>query len=262
MKIITLGNNKGGTGKTTITTHLGVALSKTNHRVLVIDNDSQCNATSLLLSDINFKYSMYDFLTDAVDMNREYVVRTSFPRLYCLPNIVDTSGLSLKFVKLYPNSLFILKNALEKIKDDFDYILIDCPPTLDLPMSMALCASQAVIIPVEVGSQHSIDGLDKCLDLIDAMQEFNPELSFLKLLMNRADKRTSITKIMIDEIKRNYAGEYFETIISICTALQQAEYLRKTLFEYSQTHPALKFYKQLAKEITTLLPADGKPTSV
>ena len=257
MKIITIGNNKGGTGKTTITTHVGIALSKKKYRILIVDNDSQCNATSLLLSGVNFKYSMYDFLTDSVDIDREYAVRTSFPGLYCLPNIVDTSGLSLDFMKLYPDSLFILKNALEKIQNEFDYILIDCPPTLDLPMSMALCASQAVIIPIEVGSRHSIDGLDKCLDLIDAMQEFNPELNFLKLVMNRADKRTSITKIMTAEIQKNYSGEYFETIISICTALQQAEYLRKTLFEYSPTHPALKFYKQLATEIITLLPAEG-----
>jgi len=257
MKILTIGNNKGGTGKTTITTHVGIALSKKNYRVLVVDNDSQCNATSLLLSGVNFKHSMYDFLTDTVDINREYAVRTSFPGLYCLPNIVDTSGLSLDFMKLYPDSLFILSHALEKIQDDFDYILIDCPPTLDLPMSMALCASHAVIIPVEVGSRHSMDGLDKCLDLIDAIQEFNSNLNFLKLVMNRADKRTSITKIMIDEIQTKYAGEYFETIISICTALQQAEYLRETLFKYSPTHPALKFYKQLAKEIITLLPAEG-----
>jgi chromosome partitioning protein len=256
MKIITVGNNKGGTGKTTITTHVGIALAKLNHRVLILDNDSQCNATSLLVSSVNFKYSMYDFLTDPVDMTRDYEISTSFPRLYCLPNIVDTSGLSLDFMKLYPDSLFILRNSLEKIQDKYDYILIDCPPTLDLPMSMALCASDAVIIPVEVGSKHSIDGLDKCLDLIEAMQEFNPRLTFLKLVMNRADKRTSITKIMIDEIKRNYANEYFETIISVCTALQQAEYLRKTLFEHSPTHPALKLYKQLAKEVSTfLLPA-------
>jgi chromosome partitioning protein len=257
MKIITIGNNKGGTGKTTITTHVGVALSKLNHRVLIIDNDSQCNATSLLLSGVNFKYSMYDFLTDPNDSNKEYEVKTSFPNLSCLPNVVDTSGLSLDFTKAYPDSLYIIKIALQKMKNKYDYILIDCPPTLDIPMSMALCASHAVIIPVEVGSLHSIDGLDKCLDLIEAMQELNPQLNFLKLVMNRADKRTSISKIMIEEIKRNYSGEYFETIISVCTALQQAEYLRKTLFEYSQTHTALKLYKQLAKEIVTLLPLKG-----
>ena len=180
-----------------------------------------------------------------------------FPNLYCLPNIVDTSGLSLEFTKGYPESLYIMKLALEKIKGKYDYILIDCPPTLDIPMSMALCASHAVIIPVEVGSLHSIDGLDKCLDLIEAMQQLNPNLSFLKLVMNRADKRTSISKIMIEEIKRNYKDEYFETIISVCTALQQAEYLRQTLFEYSQTHTALKLYRQLANEIITLLPSKG-----
>ncbi len=257
MKIITIGNNKGGTGKTTITTHLGVALSKLNNRVLVIDNDSQCNATSLLLSGVNFKYSMYDFLTDSKDDKKEYEVSTSFQNLYCLPNTVDTSGLSLEFTKKYPDSLFTMKIALEKIQNKYDYILIDCPPTLDVTMSMALCASHAAIIPIEVGSLHSIDGLDKCLDLIGAMQEFNPQLNFLKLVMNRADKRTSISKIMIDEIKRNYKNEYFETIISVCTALQQAEYLRKTLYEYSQTHISLKLYKQLAKELLTLLPAKG-----
>lgn len=257
MKVITVGNNKGGTGKTTITTHVGVALSKLNNRVLILDNDSQCNATSLLLSGINFKFSMYNLLTDPNNESLDYEIRTSFPNLYCIPNIVDTSGLSLHFTKTYPDSLFVIKAAIERLKGKYDYVLIDCPPTLDLPMSMALCASDAVIIPVEVGSLHSIDGLDKCIDLISAMQEFNPRLSFLKLVMNRADKRTSISKIMIDEIKTKYAGEYFETIVSVCTALQQAEYLRKTLFEYRPTDSSLKYYKQLAKEIVILLPKQG-----
>lgn len=254
MNIITVGNNKGGTGKTTITTHVGVALSKLNNRVLVIDNDSQCNATSLLLSGKKFKYSMYDLLTEPTNTDIECEIPTNFPNLYCIPNIVDTSGLSLHFTQTYPDSLFTMKVALERMKEKYDYILIDCPPTLDIPMSMALCASDAVIIPVEVGSIHSIDGLDKCLDLIEAMQKFNPQLNFLKLVMNRADKRTSISKIMIEEIKKNYEKEYFETIVSVCTALQQAEYLRKTLFEYRPTDSALKYYKQLAKEIVTLLP--------
>lgn len=256
MKIITIGNNKGGTGKTTITTHVGVALSKLNYRVLIIDNDSQCNTTSLLLSGVNFKYSMYDFLTDGPDNNKkEYEVRsTFFPNLYCIPNIVDTSGLGLEFMKTYPESLYTMERALQNIKNKYNYILIDCPPTLDLPMSMALCASDAVIIPVEVGSLHSIDGLDKCLDLIGAMQGLNPRLNFLKLVMNKADKRTSISKTMISEIQSDYAGECFKTIVSVCTAIQQAEYMRKTLFEYSPTNSSLKLYKQLAKEIVSLLP--------
>jgi len=252
MNIITVGNNKGGTGKTAITTHVGVALSKLQKKVLIIDNDSQCNATSLLLSDKKFKYSMYDFLSDPAN-DIECEVTTKFPNLYCIPNIVDTSGLSLRFARNYPESLYTMRTALDKIKDKYDYILIDCPPTLDIPMSMALCASNAVIIPVEVGSIHSLDGLDKCLELIDAMMEFNPVLNFLKLVMNKADKRTSISKIMIDEIKNKYQNKYFETVISVCTAIQQAEYLRKTLFEYRPTDGALHSYKNLAKEIVTSL---------
>ena len=257
MNIITIGNNKGGTGKTTITTHLGVALAKLNKKVLIVDNDSQCNATSLLLSNVNFKHSMYDLLTNPEDYSKNYEIRTHFSNLFCIPNTIDTSGLNLEFTKTYPDCLHTMDIAFKKMQGKYDYILIDCPPTLDIPMSMALCASDGVIIPVEVGSMHSLDGLENCLDLIEAMQLLNPKLNFLKLAMNRADKRTSITKQMIHGIKESYPGKYFETIISICTAIQQAEYLRKTLFEYRPTEAALRSYKELAKEVINLLPVKG-----
>nr|WP_281255699.1 ParA family protein [Desulfamplus magnetovallimortis] len=222
-------------------------------KVLLIDNDPQCNSTSIIgaTSKQNTLYSLLsqETISDQCNLS-DFISTTPFEKLWCLPNSLDSSGNSLFFTQNFPDSLFYLRNKIRnQAIEKFDYTIIDCPPTLDTPLGMALCASDAIIIPVEVGSMHSIDGLNHVLELVSAMQQFNPELTFLKLVMNKADRRTAISKAMITEIQENYPEKYFETILPICTAVQQAEYLRKTLFSHAPTINMISTYKSLAKEL-------------
>jgi len=251
--IITIGNNKGGTGKTAIATHLSIALSKHKKKVLLIDNDSQCNTTNIIgvTPPPKTLYTLLspDTINEPCNLS-DFIMTTPFEKLWCLPNSLDASRLSLFFAEKFPDSLSFLRNKIrQQALEKFDYTIIDCPPTLDTPLGMALCASDAIIIPIEVGSMHSIDGLNHVLELVSAMQSLNPGLKFLRLVMNKADRRTAVSKAMIAEIEENYKGQYFTTILPVCTAVQQAEYLRKTLFAHSPTSQMLSNYKLLAKEL-------------
>lgn len=250
--IITIGNNKGGTGKTTVATHLSVALSKLNKKVLLIDNDTQCNASRLMTR--NPKSHLGDLLNPAtIDEPcnlSDFISSTSFDDLWCLPNSLEASGLGIFFAQKFPDSLYYLRRKIrDQALNKFDFVIIDCPPTLDTTFGMALCASDAVIVPVEVGSVHSLDGLVQVLKLVEEMQNLNTELTFMKLIMNKSDMRTVVTKSIIAQIKENYADMHFNTILPVCTAIQQAEFFRKTLFTHSPTSTTIPKYKSLAKEV-------------
>ncbi|MCD4741637.1 MAG: ParA family protein, partial [Desulfobacteraceae bacterium] len=133
---------------------------------------------------------------------------------------------------------------------DYDYVLIDTPPSLDVTLSISLNASHIVIIPIEVSSLHSLEGHDKVLDLISAMQERNKDLRFLKLVMNKADRRTSVSKVLIARVLNDYGQKYcFKTIIPVCTAMQQAEYLHKTVFLHKPNEKITTLFKELATEL-------------
>lgn len=255
--ILTIGNNKGGTGKTTTALNLSVALTRLKKKVLLIDNDPQCNATKNM-AESEAPQKTFDVLLAPSTIDdpcnlREFCTSTRYNNLWYIPNSINSSALGPFYVQNYPNSLFYLRNKIrEQALELFDYVIIDCPPTLDTPLSVALCASDAVIVPVEVGSMYSIDGLEHVLTLINSMRKFNPELKFLRLLMNRADRRTSISKAMITDIQENYPNRYFETIIPICTTIQQAEYLQQTVFTHNLQQHIITKYKNLAKELISL----------
>lgn len=261
--ILTIGNNKGGTGKTTIAVHLAIALSKLGKKVLLIDNDSQCNASRVITKKSKEGSNSLNDLLDPETIDEpcklsDYSVPTQFEGLSFISNVIDASRLNLFFAQNFPESLFYIRSKIrEQAMEKFDFTLIDCPPTLDTPFGQALCASDAVIVPVEVGSIYSLDGLDSVLDIIEAMRSHNPELAFLKLIMNRADMRTVISKAMIAQIKDNYQDMYFETILPVCTAMQQAQFCRETLFTHAPTSSTIPKYKQFAKELLKAVSNDS-----
>lgn len=250
--IITNGNNKGGTGKTTVTIYVAICLGRLGKKVLVIDNDTQCNCTQLLLGN-HYEKTLYDLFSTKVDETfdiKNFITDTEHHNVHCIANHINTSGFDLEWQQNFPDSLLELRKRLIPVASaEYDYILIDTPPTLGIPLSMALTTSDAVIVPVEVGSLHSVEGLDKVLKLIMAIQETNPDLNFLKLVMNKADKRTGITKVMINKIKKEYNGRYFKTILSGSTAIQQAEFLRTTVFKTRPQERILVQFRNLAKEL-------------
>ncbi|MFP4475043.1 MAG: ParA family protein [Desulfatibacillaceae bacterium] len=254
--VICCANNKGGIGKTCLACHLAVGLAKNQQRVLVIDNDAQCNATSMLLpTNTLIRRSLYELYeqnpSDSGDMPTS-VYPSKYQGLYCIPNVEQTSGLELELASSYPDSLLTLRNAVRDFAvSEFDYTIIDCPPTLSLFVANALYASDFTIVPIDAGSAYSLDGLRKVLELISSVQASgNPDLNTFRLLINRVDKRTAISRIILDDIRQRFSeGQVLNTTIPVNTAFQQAEYANETVFRYHATSRGAKAYRALAREV-------------
>lgn len=256
--IISVINNKGGVGKTALACNLGAALARLEKQVLVIDDDPQSNASGNLLSQNGIKthentlYELLDPEKNNVDPESCIYPSPHQEGLHCLPNVRATSGLDMELVKRYPHSLSILR---EKIRDyakrAYDFTIIDTPPNIGIFTTQALCTSQFVIVPIDASSADSLEGLQEALNLIESVrQSENPELRFLRLLINRIHGKKTICKVIAAEIvKRFESDERFETTIPENTALQQAVYLRQTIYKYDRTSRAARAFYKLAKEL-------------
>lgn len=257
--IISVINNKGGVGKTTATCNLGHALSKLEKRVLVVDIDSQCNATSLLFAkDMSAYHSLYElFNPDSPNtLIENCIYPTPYANLYCLPNVEETAGLEPDLIHNSPESFFILRRKLrEHVLERFDFTFIDNPPNMGTFVICSLYASDFIIVPNESGSAFSMEGLVKAIRLIENIRENgNPDLRFLRLLINRVDGRTVASKATIAHIYNHFGSDQvFKTTIPSSTAFQRAEGMRQTIFRYAPSLPGAKAYRKLAEELIDIL---------
>ncbi len=257
--IISIVNNKGGVGKTTISCNLSVALTHLKQKVLVVDIDSQCNATGILIpSYVNIKNSLYELLDPESDTRvsvHDCIYLSKYKNLYCLPNVEETAGLELDLISKYPESLKLLRNKLDLIKEEFDIIIIDNPPNMGIFVANSLYASDFVIIPVEASSAYSLDGLRRAFDLIETIKEAgNPDLRFVKIVINKVDRRTKVAKSIINDIKIRFdSSQMFQTFIPFNTAVQKAEYVKQTVFYSYPSSRAAKAFRDLGKELLSEL---------
>ena len=257
--ICSISNNKGGVGKTSLASNLSAALAIKKKKVLVIDNDPQGDSTKVLIpNNVRITNSIYELL-DPNNENKPNIVDCIYPtthnRLYVLPNVEETAGLELDFAERYPDCLFFLRNQIrDYVINNFDFIFIDCSPTLSVFVANALYASDCCIVPMDAGSANSLDGLRKVLELINSIQqEGNPDLRFLKLIVNRVDKRTAISKAIIeDAVDRFGQDKIFNTVIPVNTAFQQAEFAQKTIFSFDNNSRGAVAYRKLAIEFLSL----------
>lgn len=258
--IIAVLNNKGGVGKTTVACNLGAALAQQKRRVLVLDLDSQCNASRLLLSgNHDFGHSLYELLapvqTAPVSLEN-FIYPAEVPGLYCLPNVAEASGLEMDLVSRYPQSLQYLRTRTrDYLRGNFDITLMDNPPNLGLLVANSLYAADLALVPVDAGSAFSLAGLDKALELIAAVQESgNPSLRFLGLLLNRVDRRTAVGRGLEEDIRTRFpATEVLRTRIPVNVAVQRAEYQQEVLFPQHRASRAARAYVELAAEIVARL---------
>lgn len=250
--IVSIVNNKGGVGKTTVAVNLSHALAKMGKQVLVVDNDTQANTTSIFLPTEPEK-SLYEVLEGSEV--REVIQPSIYENLSILPNIPETSGLEMDLIEKSPESLSILEKKLRPAIENFDYTFIDCPPNMGTFVILALQASDFVIIPTEAGCTFSIEGLLRAVKLIERIAETgNPNLRFLRLLFNYVDKRTSISRYIIRQVKNHFKeDQVFETVIPTNTTFQQAILSEKTIISYNSSASGAKAFRSLAKEFNSIL---------
>ena len=251
-KIIAIANQKGGVGKTTTTINLAAALVELNQKVLIVDLDPQANATiGSGISRELVSTTTYDLLISSIKAN-EVIYNNLDSKLHIMPASIKLEKLAENMKKISEKELQ-LYNKLEDIRNDYDFILLDCPPSLGLIIDNALFASDSIIIPVEC-EYFAYDALTQMVNKINEIQK-EKDLDIEGILLTKLDNRNTIGYKIVDQVKFMFPYNTFNTIISVSSHIQEAPMYGKSVIQFSYNSRGSKEYRELAKEI---LEKDGK----
>ncbi|HKC69608.1 MAG TPA: AAA family ATPase [Bacteroidia bacterium] len=247
-KIIAVANQKGGVGKTTTAINLAASLAVLEYKTLLIDADPQANSTSGVgIDPRSVKVGIYECLMDEANVKKA-IIETDTPNLSLLPSDIDLVGAELELVD-QPNRNQKLKSMLAKIKDNYDFIIIDCSPSLGLVTLNALTASNSVVIPVQC-EYFALEGMGKLLHTIKLVQtEMNEDLEVEGVLLTMYDIRLRLSNQVVEEVKSHFQDMVFNTVIHRNTKLGEAPSYGKTIIMYDAAGKGSVNYLNLAREI-------------
>ena len=237
--IISIINQKGGVGKTTTAVNLSAYLADKGKKTLLIDEDSQGNSTSGLSRSVTFDKSLYDVLLNDTSPE-EAVVKTAIRKLHLLPASIDLAGAEIEIAPLAER---------EPLREQYDYIIIDCPPSLGLMTLNALVASDSIIIPIQA-EFYALEGLSQLVKTVQVVsRRMNPRLHILGILLTMFDGRTNLSLQVAEEVKKYFGSKVFRTVIPRTVKLSEAPSFGEPVLTYAPKSKGAEAYKKLSREV-------------
>ena len=245
-KVISVANQKGGVGKTTTTINLSTFLAKKGKTVLLIDADPQGNASSGLGTEREVEFSTYDILVGDTEM-KDALLKTSVKNLYICPSNISLAGAEVELVSMMSREQR-LKEKLDEIRESFDYILIDCPPSLGLITLNSFTASDSVLIPVQC-EYYALEGLGQLLNTVNLVKKhLNKNLQIEGALLTMYDMRTNLSNQVVKEVKKYFGEKVYKTVIPRNVRLSEAPSYGMPITEYDPRSKGAKSYDKFTKE--------------
>lgn len=252
--VISIANQKGGVGKTTTTINLAVCLADAGNRVLIIDSDAQGNATSGIgIQKSQVEKDIYDVLVDEIPI-KEAILKTNHQHVDIVPATIQLAGAEIELTAQMAREMR-LKLGLGAVLNDYDYVLIDCPPSLGQLSINAFTASNSILIPVQ-SEYYALEGLSQLLNTVRLVQKhFNPNLAIEGVLLTMYDARTNLGAQVIEEVRKYFGDRVYDTIIPRNTRLAEAPSHGVSIIDYDPKSRGAEVYQELAKEV---LAANGQ----
>ena len=247
-RVIAIANQKGGVGKTTTSINLSACLAEAGKKVLVIDTDPQGNATSGLgIEKSELENTTYDVLINDCPVE-EVILESSALNVDIIPTNINLAGAEVELVNAISREN-ILKSAIADIRDDYDYIIIDCPPSLGLLTINALTASDGIIIPIQ-GEYYALEGLSQLVETINIVKKkLNPDIEIIGVVLTMFDMRTQLSKQVREEVEEYFKKKVFKTVIPRNVRLAEAPSHGLAISDYDKSSKGAKAYESLAAEV-------------
>ena len=248
-KIIAVTNQKGGVGKTTTSVNLAAALAYSQKRVLLVDIDPQANATQGIgINRLNMRGSIYEVIVNEKTVE-EVILKSQVPGLDVVPSSIDLAGVDIELSEVKVGRESRLKEQLYRVKNNYDFIIIDCPPSLGVLNTNALTAADTVMIPVQC-EYYALEGLTQLLSTIRLTQQvFNPDLTIEGVLLTMLDSRTNLGLEVVEDIRSYFKERVYDTIIPRLVKLSEAPSHGKPIIAYEPQSRGAEAYLNLAKEV-------------